>query len=750
MLATAHPRLRSDLVVSRQELPDGLVYVLKDPTLGRFVRLREIDYFIAQQFDGITSPDEIRRRGEEKFGASISQSTLEQFATKLQTLGLFVPLTSPEVAPARLSQSRRVQGNIFYLRFKMFDPDLFLERMLPRLRFFFTQTFAWFSVATILLAAGVMIVSWQELHLHVAQLYRPETLALAWVSLLVIVMGHEFAHGFTCKRFGGRVHELGFMLIYLQPAMYCNVSDAWLFPEKRKRLLVTLAGGWFEVFCWSLALLFWRLTDPATLPNYLALVISATLGIKTLFNFNPLIKLDGYYLLSDYLEIPNLRRNAFGHIGASLRGIFRRQHPKSVSSREARIYWLYGLLAAAYSTWLMSLVLSNLGRFLTTRYQGWGAAFFTALVLIVFRSPIGKARRWIASLLSTASGIVAAMKRVVRLGIVPVLAAVALYFIKTDFKVSGEFRILPVHNAEIRAEVDGIIEEIVRDEGDVLKQGDLIARLSDRDYRAELEKVKAEISEKEAKLKMLKAGTRPEEIELARVTITKGEERLKHSRTLLEMEKTLYEQKLSSKKDFETAAETASLRASELEESKGTLKLLLAGTRPEEIEAAEAELRRLDAQQKYLRSQLDLLRIVSPIDGVVTTHRLKQRLGNHLAKGELLAEVHQLNIVNAEIAVPEKEISEVHLGQPVTLKARAYLNESFTGKVISISPVGIIPTNGLPQRSFVVVTQLENTGLVFRPEMTGNAKISCGTRRLYENVFRRLIRFVRVEFWSWW
>src|SRR5262249_17949764 len=177
-------------------------------------RLKEVEYFIAQQFDGLTPLDEIRRRGEERFGASLPQSTLEQFAYKLQTLGLLVQ-TGLDPAGARPSQSARVRGSIFYLRFKLFDPDRLLERMVPRLHFFFTKAFAWFSLATILLAAGVMSSSWQEIHQNLARLYRPETLALAWISLLVIVMGHEFSHGLTCKRFGGRVHEIGLLLIYL-------------------------------------------------------------------------------------------------------------------------------------------------------------------------------------------------------------------------------------------------------------------------------------------------------------------------------------------------------------------------------------------------------------------------------------------------------------------------------------------------------------------------------------------------------
>src|SRR5205807_6082868 len=111
-------------------------------------------------------------------------------------------------------------------------------------------------------------------------------------------------------------------------------------------------------------------------------------------------------------------------------------------------------------------------------------------------------------------------------------------------------------------------------------------------------------------------------------------------------------------------------------------------------------------------------------------------------KGELLAEVHQLKTVTAEIAVPEREISDVRIGEPVVLKARSFLDLSFKGSVVAISPVASKSGDGLPQRHFLVMTELDNTNLELRPEMTGHAKISCGTRRLYEIVLRRLIRFI--------
>jgi multidrug resistance efflux pump len=755
-MSTTCPRLRSDLLVSRQETPGGVIFVIKDPVVGRFVRLKAPVYFLVQQFDGTTPLEEVRRRGEAHLDATLQAATLEKFAARLQGLGLLDHEAARQQDVSSPRAPARVQGNLFYLRFRAVDPDRFLGWLAPRLSFVFTRTFAGLSGATILFAATLALSNWDELHGSVSQLYRPETVLLVWLILLCIVIGHELSHGLTCKHFGGKVHEIGFLLIYLQPAMYCNVSDAWMFPRKSRRLLVTLAGAWFDLGVWAAATLFWRATEPGSAPNYFALVVATTLGIKSLFNLNPLIKLDGYYLLSDFVEIPNLRRRAFSHIGHLLRRVCmmnignRRSGQIEATARERRIYWLYGTLAWTYSVWLISFILIHLGGFLIGRYQGWGFAFMVALVAAIFRRPLQKTLRFLASQLLPSQSIIRVMKRLLTVLVILGCAGAALYFIQPNLKVAGEFRILPIHNADVRAEVEGIIEHIAHDEGDVVSAGELIARLSDRDLRAELGKIKAEVAEREARLKLLKAGARAEEVDLARVTVAKDGERLKHAASLMEMEKQLYGEKLSSKKDLETAADQVSLRQGELDESRATLKLLLAGSRAENIEATEAELSRLAAQQKYIEDQLQRLRVVSPIDGVITTHRLKEIRGANVKKGDLIAEVHEFRTVSAEISVSEKEIADVRIGQTVVLKARAHLNTNFHGRVVSISPVATKQTEGVPQRNFLVVTELENSALLLKPEMSGNAKIFCGQRRLYEIVFRRLIHFVRVEFWSWW
>jgi HlyD family secretion protein len=141
----------------------------------------------------------------------------------------------------------------------------------------------------------------------------------------------------------------------------------------------------------------------------------------------------------------------------------------------------------------------------------------------------------------------------------------------------------------MRAEVEGLIETIHVEEGDWVKKGDLIAHLAERDCRAELKKIAAEIDEKQARLKLLKAGTRAEELELARITLKKTQERLKYAKEKYQLYQILFDQKLASLKELNETKEALAVRQKEQEEAQGTLTLLLAGKRPEEIEALEAE-----------------------------------------------------------------------------------------------------------------------------------------------------------------
>ena len=182
----------------------------------------------------------------------------------------------------------------------------------------------------------------------------------------------------------------------------------------------------------------------------------------------------------------------------------------------------------------------------------------------------------------------------------------------------------------------------------------------------------------------------------------------------------------------------------------------------------EAEVARRETQRRLLEEQLRLTKIPSAIAGIVTTpeRQLRELIGQHVNKGDLLASVHRLDTVTAEIALSEKDIGDVATGQRVAVKARAYPSLTFEGTVTSVaaavrtnvvtplvksaSTMAPVPEEGGGDRVVLVTTEIENRSMLLKPEMTGRAKISCGDQSILAVLTRRLVRVVRVEFWSWW
>jgi putative peptide zinc metalloprotease protein len=743
-------KLRSDLIVSRQTNEDGLLYVIKDPNTDRFFRFKEIENYIAQQLDGNTSPEVIIQRVEEKFGVSLSEGNLAQFTKRLQIIGLLTDQNS--TAATSQKKGWQLKGDIFYLRGKLFNPDRFFDWLHPKIEFLFTPAFVITSAVLVMVAVGITISNWSVVMHEFAGLLRIESLLQAYIVMLVVVFLHEFAHGLTCKHFGGHVREIGFMFIYFQPAFFCNVSDAWLFPNKAHRMWVTFAGAYFEIFLWALATITWRITDPSTSLNHFALVVTATSAFKMFFNMNPLIKLDGYYLLCDWLDIPNLRQKASDYFNSRVKRLFgfTGMPVLDINPRLRNFFIVYSVLSALYIYWILSHIAWWFGDVMVRNYQGWGFTIFATTLAVLFRKPLGRVFAPVTSGMKSMSGMIHIPNPLKWFVLLAGLLA-ALILVRMQLKISGPFVVLPQHNADIRAEAEGIIEQIYVNEGDAVKAGTLIARLSDRDYNADLRKTQADIEAKEAELRLLESGAKPEEIEIAKAQIPKLQELVTLARNQVNRDQSLVDQKYISVAEFEDSKEQLTIREKELEEAQGKLKLLQAGNSQEVMEAMKANIRSLEAQEKFIRQQLASLEIVSPIDGVVTTHKLKEKKGENVKKGDLVAEVYAMKFVNVEMAIPENEIGEVQVGQPVILKARAHPGETFEGKVIMIAPVATkAAEEWINDRTVLVTTQLDNTKGLLKPEMTGNGKIYCGEYRVIDLLTRRLVRYFRVEFWSWW
>lgn len=787
MIAAA-PRLRRDLTVSRLETANGGFLIIKHPVSGRFYRFKEAERFIAEQLDGETPLDVIRERTEAKFGASLGLDTLNAFVKNLDKIGLLE--TSKPGEKRDSGRPSRIRGNLLYLRLALLDPDRLFTRLVPHIRLLFTRRFLVLSAIPILVALALTLANAREIAADLPRLYQASAILPFFALILVVASIHEFAHGLTCKHFGGEVHELGFMVMYFQPAFYCNVSDAWLFPEKSKRLWVGFAGPYFELVLWAVATIAWRMTEPDTGINYAALIIMALSGLRSFFDFNPFVKLDGYYLLSDLLELPNLRRRSFKYVGDGVKRLlgFGRRVALHVSARERRIYLIYGLVATVSSLSLLSYGLIRLGSYLIDNHQP------LALLSLVSYTGLRSGRRFRRLFGQRSSRVdpdddgdvltagpdgapeeaepqarkrkrVRSWSREIRWAGVAAAALAVLFFVHLQLRIAGPFTVLPEENADVRAAVEGIIEEIRVHEGDQVNAGDVIARLADKDVRAEVLKTQAQVREARANLRKLQVGTTAESLAVAKAGVAKAADAAKFAQGKLARSKLLFERQALSPQEFEGAQEQAATADNALAEARSQLSVLLRGNRPEEIEAAKAQVDRLEAQQHFLETQLGLLDVVSPASGVVATpaRELKEMVGQFVAKGALIAKVYAVQTVTGEIVITEKEIGDIHVGQGVALKSRAYPDMIFHGTVSTIATAA----EGLPSatavattektgstntgvRTFVVTTEIDNRSGLLKPGMTGLAKVVGGDRRVVDLVKRRLAHTFKVEFWSWW
>ena len=318
------PRLRKDLIVVEQSYRGEQSYIVKDPSTRKYFRFRPAEVAVMRSLDGERTTVEAAAALLDE-GIKVSAAAIGRFAEKLKSMGLCertLRETSVLLMERLRAQRRtrlragRIQGNILRLRWSFGDPDEMMNRVMPYLRFIYTRAFVITSVALFAVYFVVLWLKWPEFATAITNVYTLRASAsdyvLLYISATVLIAIHELAHGFTCKHFGGEVHEIGAMMFYFDLAFFCNVNDAWTFPELKSRLWVTAAGSWIEMCIAGVAGVVWWVTEPGTLISDASLAVFLIGGFASvLLNMNPLVPLDGYYALSDWLGVPNLRRRAF-------------------------------------------------------------------------------------------------------------------------------------------------------------------------------------------------------------------------------------------------------------------------------------------------------------------------------------------------------------------------------------------------------------------------------------------------------
>jgi multidrug efflux pump subunit AcrA (membrane-fusion protein) len=789
------PPRRAELIV--RPLGDDGQHVVKDPATGQYFNVGEQEAFLLNQLDGTQTRDVICEAFRVRFNEPFTPADLDEFVGIASSQGFLRPPGTP-AADAKPPKARR--QSVLYWRKSLFDPDRLLNRLEPRLRFVWTLGFLLGSLAFIAAALVVFLANSATLIAYFPTSW--EALLLAWVVIGTATTLHEFAHGLTCKHHGGEVHEIGFLMMFLMPCFYCDVSDAWLLKEKSKRLWVTFAGTYCDLCVWATAVFVWRVTLPGTLVNGIAMVVLTVCGARCFFNFLPLIKLDGYYFLSDLVEIPNLRQRSFDRWMEYVRwALWGAARPERVP--RGGFLLAFGIVSWAFSAFFLFSMLVAFVRMFGARWGLAGVAGVGGLAWLTVPGMFaGFSRGEIMKMLQTRH-----LRTALWAGL-GVGAFVVLFFVHIEDRTSGTFKVRPLTRAELRAPVSGFLQAVHFDEGGRVTSGSLVATIDIPDLASKHAQKKAEIAEAKAKLRLLEAGPRPEEVveqrskvkraagwrdlaeqdlrrkrdghkeELARLDafITQCEAELENARINVVESTKLYERKalaLEQLRDVQKKAVVAEAqcvqakaqkreklavgtqeaeaelarRAKELKDAEAALHLLEAGTRPEEIEAQRAHLHRLEAELAYVEQLQSRVRVVSGVAGVIVTPHLNEKVGQYLKEGDPICEIEDPGSLVVEIPMLEQDVTDVEPGQVVELRPRALPFQTFTGTVERVAPLAAKVEKTDTQSTITLYCRLNDTAEGLQSGMTGYARINRGQRPVGTVLLTRVLRYLRTEFW---
>jgi putative peptide zinc metalloprotease protein len=362
-LRAVHAGLRSDLEVTRHLFRGQPQYVVRDPLTFQTHQFSQQDYqILAALNDSVSLGDVFQRLVDERRLEPAQEDDYYRFVLTLHQLNFLVlPMADGTQLYNRHMQRQRARRRqqltgLLFLRIPLLNPDAFLERTVAYAKPLFSRAGlgAWFVMMSIALA--ILVQRWDSFRHPHHSILAGETLLFTWLALIGLKVVHEFGHAYACKVFGGKVPEMGAYLIAFTPCAYVDASAAWGFPRLRQRVIVSLAGMYVESIVAFFALLVWSWTDDLLISSCAHQVVVLSTAVTVLFNINPLMRYDGYYVLSDLTGTPNLRQRSLMEVQALLKRLIGIRAPQTTESA-GQIWFLriYGLLSSIYK---VSLVLA--------------------------------------------------------------------------------------------------------------------------------------------------------------------------------------------------------------------------------------------------------------------------------------------------------------------------------------------------------------------------------------------------------
>lgn len=490
-------KLRPDLVV-RPQFYEGMThYVVKDPIALKYFRFKIEEYFLLEQFDGKKSLQDVKRAFEKKYRPqTISVEDLVRFVSQLHEAGI-VQLDTPEQAKVLIDRRRKrfwkqigqFFANILYIKIPVCDPERLLTWMYPFFRWIFTPYFVVASFGLMFAALTLVFSQWSTFASRLPNFesfFNWRTIFYFWTSLAVVKVIHEFGHGLTAKHYGGEVHEMGALLLVLTPALYCDVTDSWLLPNKWHRIWISAAGIFVECFLASIATFIWWNTEQGLL-NSLSLATMFICSVNTImFNANPLLRYDGYYVMADWLEIPNLRIKStqfFGYLFQEK--VLGLEIPvQSYMPRSRRFLFVFYAIASYLYRWFVSFsIIFFLYRFLKPHGLG-SLSMLLALGALV---PLVGMPFYQMIKFARTPGRLRKMKKGRTFAFVSACAALlaAIMLIPTPLRVQGTLVLTVAKPARIYTEIPGRLVTLNVRDGDWVKKDAVIANLSNPEKQIE-------------------------------------------------------------------------------------------------------------------------------------------------------------------------------------------------------------------------------------------------------------------------
>ena len=501
-------RMRPDLSARRHRYNGVEYWVVKEPVGLNYFRFHEEEFAILCMLDGQSSLEDIKERFETEFTPQkITFQDLQQFVGMLHRSGLVISEATGQGRQLRRRRDEKKRKetfgkftNVFALRFRGFDPERILNWMHPYAGWIFSPAAIIVAMLFALSAASLVVVEFDIFRSRLPtfhEFFGPHN----WIYL-AIVMGtvkvlHEFGHGLSCKHYGGECHEIGVMLLVFTPCLYCNVSDSWMLPSKWKRAFIGAAGMYVEVIIASIATYIWWFSEHGLL-NQLALSTMFICSVSTLlFNGNPLLRFDGYYILMDLLEIPNLRQKSTEvlkrFMSETCFGIEQPENPFLPQNR--RFAFAMFTVASVIYRWVvvfgilyfLNKILEPYGLKIIGQLLGcvgfFGLVFQPISQLVKFFHIPGRMHKVKLHRVAATLAVVASI-------------ILAVIFVPLPFHVSCTFDIAPREAESVFAGVPGQLEEVLVRPGDQVEQGAVLARMANVDLQLQVVGLRGELRQR--------------------------------------------------------------------------------------------------------------------------------------------------------------------------------------------------------------------------------------------------------------